>query len=95
MIDWKPINSAPKDGSVLRLKRIYKGSVVSEGDGVWGILADDAPSRSPMPPDPLGRPLPAGFEMESPEYLARPRWLTVDRMYHFPEPTHWRPRDGA
>jgi hypothetical protein len=85
MTDWQPIDSAPKDGSRVWAKRVHEGHIVKEGVAVWGINSADAPMRQwasggldgPIPPDP--------------EYADTARWLTEDRRYSFPTPTHWKP----
>jgi hypothetical protein len=34
--NWQPIETAPKDGTVLRLKRVYNGAVIADGRGYFG-----------------------------------------------------------
>lgn len=79
--DWQPIETAPRDGTRVQLRRIYKGSVVAEGEGLFGTLHDQAPVRQ-------GR----GARVADPVFVTRKHWLRADRMYLFPEPTHWMPR---
>lgn len=93
-MEWQPIDSAPKDGTVLRLKREHDGHVVKEGAGVWGPRAANAPLRHPTGPDPLGRMTAADLRLEEASrvaYADEPAWLTEDRLYSFPTPTHWMP----
>lgn len=94
MSDWLPIESAPKDGSEVRVKRVYKGRIVKEGMAVFDHLAPSAPSRAPMDHDPLNRMSPADCAREARDtaaYAAGKRWLLPGRMYAFPTPTHWHP----
>ena len=94
MSDWKSIETAPKDGTLVRLKRVYQGEVVTEGEGLFGQLRSDAPGRKPLGPDPLGRLTPADYHREAQETQAwadEDKWVKADRMYAFPTPTHWMP----
>lgn len=44
---WQRISSAPKDGTRVRLKRMFQGALVAEGEGYFGTVtihyADDKP----------------------------------------------------
>ena len=84
-MDWQPIETAPKDGSVIYAKRVYGGETIKEGRAVWGINSADAPMRG-WSPGGLYAPTPPDNE-----YADTPRWLTEDRRYSFPTPTHWLP----
>lgn len=87
------METAPKDGSEVYVRRVHNGHLVSEGLAVFGFLAVDAPSRFPIGPDPLGRLSATQYAAEArsrEEWTATPRWLQPDRRYAFPEPTAWR-----
>ena len=94
MEKWLDIKNAPKDGTVIELRRIYDGQLVAEGCGLFGTLHSDAPARRSISPDPLSRPSivsDATINEWIAESADQPRWMREDRMYRFPEPTHWRP----
>lgn len=102
MDGWRPIERAPKDGRLLRLKREYDGRVVAEGNGRFGLLHEAAPARRPLGSAPVGRLSPEAYERAahaSEQWASTPRWVTADRLYAFPVPTHWMPPvpypDGA
>ncbi len=83
MTQWRDIESAPRDGRRIWARRIYNSYIVKEGWAVWGINSPDAPMRFSAPGG-LAGDIPA-----SPECADTPRWLTEDRMFSFPDPTHW------
>lgn len=83
--EWRPIEEAPKDGSRQWVKRVHDGHLIREGFAVWGVNCADAPMRRELDGG-LGGPIPPDHD-----YADTPRWLTEDRMYSFPTPTHWRP----
>jgi hypothetical protein len=94
--EWQPIETAPRDGSVVRVKRVYQGRVIAEGDAVFGVAHPAAPQRQSLGPDPLGRLSAADYEAEDAATIAyadKPKWLKPDRMCSFPEPTHWLPAE--
>lgn len=94
MSDWQPIETAPRTGEIVHVRRVYNGRVVKEGRAVFGMLHRDAPSRVGLGLDPLGR-LGADDYLREVEavrdWVETPRWLNEDHMYAFPEPTEWLP----
>ncbi|QKC99145.1 hypothetical protein [Mesorhizobium sp. NZP2298] len=73
---WKKIDSAPKDGSIIRVKRIYEGSVVYDGPAAWRTVRFDSLT------DPL-----TGQQYAEAEHATG--WMRVDSEHRVPEPTHW------
>lgn len=84
-MEWQPIESAPRDGSPVWVKRVHEGRVVKEGWAVWGVNSDDAPMRQ-WGDGGLGEPIPPDND-----FADTARWLNPDRRYSFPTPTHWKP----
>ena len=83
MADWQSIDTAPKNGTPITVKRVYQGRVVYEGPAVWRAVTFPA-----LPPDPLGRP----ELVETGPYTAT-GWMRVDREKRVPTPTHWKPTE--
>ena len=93
---WQTIASAPQDGRIVRVKRVFEGKVVREGDAVYDLPHPSAPMLKPLGPDPLGRPYDHERDLALCEQArSEKRWLRPDRMYAFPEPTHWLPDNLA
>lgn len=94
MSDWQPIETAPKTGEPVHVRRVYNGRVVKEGKAVFGHFHEHAPSRQGLGLDPLGRMAAADYKREEAdrqEFVEIRRWINEDRMYAFPEPTEWLP----
>lgn len=92
MSEWKPIDSAPKDGSEVYVRRVFEGRVVKEGLAVFDVPVPTAPMLESIGPDPLGRPVDYASEARwIEEAKVNKRWLNPDRGYAFPTPTEWRP----
>jgi hypothetical protein len=83
MSDWLPIETAPKDGRPVWVRRLYEGRVVKEGWAVFDSLADAAPMRQ-WADGGLDPPIPPDHEAANER-----RWCNPDRLYRFPTPTHW------
>ena len=89
--DWQPIKTAPRDGTVVRLRRVFQGELVAEGPGRFAHFHDNAPARSRL----LDRRSTTDGTRDIEEHQARmamvaePRWLVEDGLFLFPEPTHW------
>lgn len=93
-MDWQDIETAPTDGRLVRLKRVWEGQTISDGVGRFGVIASDAPARAPLEPDLLGRLNAGDYTREAQanlKWLEAGHWLTEDCMYAFPTPTHWMP----
>lgn len=82
MRKWKLIETAPKDGTRVWVKRVYEGRIVTEGFAVFGVAHKNAPMRQPDH-------WPNETQKDRDDYANEPRWLKPDRMHSFPEPTHW------
>jgi len=80
MSKWLPIESAPKDGTTIRYRRVYNGRVTYEGKAEWRSVTFGALHDSQLPYDyakaydATGWMYPAGV---------------CDK--RVPEPTHWKP----
>lgn len=85
MTEWQDISTAPKDGTRVWCRRVYKGRLVKEGWAVWGTNSEDAPMRQETDGG-LWGVIPADNA-----YADTPRWLIEDRRYAFPAPTEWLP----
>lgn len=82
---WNPdMEAAPKDGSVIEVKREYMGDTLGPYRAVWGQYAADADMRK-WGDGGLGDPIPPNHE-----FADQFHWMREDRKYRVPEPTHWR-----
>ena len=83
-MDWQPIASAPRDGTVVYARRVYDGKLIAEGFAKWGVNSPTAPMRQWSS---------GGLYPDIPpnnEYADTARWVTHDGRFSFPEPTHWK-----
>jgi hypothetical protein len=98
MSGWLDIETAPKDGSKVWVRRMHQGRLVTEGWAVFGICHPAAPQLRALGTDPLGR-LSADDYAREEEWITasanRKQWLLPDRMYSFPTPTHWKETPDA
>ncbi len=78
MTEWKTIDTAPKDGRVIRYRRVHSGVTIFEGDAVWKTVT--FPDTQPHPITGIVDP---GFTATG--------WMCVDQERRVPEPTHWAP----
>lgn len=82
---WDPdMTAAPKDGSVIEVKREHEGRTMGPYRAVWGQYAADAEMRQ-WGDGGLDAPIPPNHE-----FADRFHWMREDRQYRVPEPTHWR-----
>lgn len=93
MSEWQDISSAPLDGTLVELRRVYQGKLIAVGPGFFGPDHPSAPSRTPLEPDPLGRP-----EVIDRYALVKradvAKWQADNGLYRFPAPTEWRPLES-
>lgn len=93
-IDWLPIADLPeemKDGRLVNVRRVYSGRVVAVGLACFAVPVESAPMLQPSEPHPLGDYIDREAEQATIEKVRISRtWLRPDRIYRFPEPTHWR-----
>lgn len=80
MSDWQPISTAPKDGSIIDVRRVDEGKVAFAGQASWRTVTFPA-----LPPHPIGG------DIYAPEETVT-GWMCADVDKRFPEPTHWKPR---
>ena len=76
--DWIDIASAPKDGSIIRYRRVMNGEVMFEGLAAWRAVHFEA-----LPAHPL-----TGEVYAPAEYAMG--WMMPDKAKRVPEPTHWQ-----
>ena len=77
------MGAAPRDGSVVRVRRVYGGDIVFEGYAVFASLAADASMRQWADG---GLDAPIAPDNDAANELG---WCKPDRRYRVPTPTHW------
>ena len=77
-MDWQPIDTAPKDGTICRVKCVHRGSIIKDGRAYFGDLTTDYSSHGIV----------AG--MADPGHTYDGIWIDEDG-HLFPQPTHWMP----
>jgi hypothetical protein len=81
---WLDIATAPKDGTLVRLKRVHKRSEIANGRGFFGnvtIHYHGGPFVST-----------GGLDYAEPSTQQfTDVWVDEDGRHLFPEPTHWMP----
>lgn len=80
-MDWRTIETAPKDGTVVRYRRVLDGKVAYEGFACWRTVHFDA-----LPPHPISGEVFAPAEDAT-------GWMWPDRDKRVPTPTHWAPTE--
>lgn len=76
MSEWQNIETAPKDGTVIELKRTHEG-LEFQGLGSWRTVTFSSFIN--------------GTHGIEPEQTVT-GWMRVSEEKRFPEPTHWRPQ---
>ena len=80
MTRWQSIDTAPKDGTPIWVRRKHGRAIVYEGPAVWRTQ-DFPPLRDAF-----------GVEIEPGQQITW--WCRVDRPYLVATPTHWLPGDA-
>jgi hypothetical protein len=82
---WQRILTAPMDGTRVRLKRVYEGRIIAEGEGYFGDVTISHGGYTFVN---------AGLETDYAEPFEETHcsvWVDGDGKHLFPTPTHWRP----
>lgn len=79
MSEWLNMETAPKDGTVIKVKRVFEGGLIYEGLACWRTVKFPA-----LPPHPLSGDIYAPAEDAT-------GWMRHDSEHRVPEPTHWMP----
>lgn len=78
MAEWQPIETAPRDGTVIQYRRMYEGREMFKGRACWRAVTFGALF------DPLtGERIADAYRGAG--------WMYPDRKKRVPEPTHWMP----
>ncbi len=75
--EWLHIETAPKDGRRVEVRRVHEGEIVYEGPAVWRSV------RFPALSDPISQ------KQFAEEYEAE-GWMDPDQDKRVPTPTHWK-----
>lgn len=81
-MEWQGIESAPKDGSPVQVRRIYQGRIVYDGPAEWRKVHFGE----------LREPIDGTVFAEAYDDTG---WMRVDSEHRVPEPTHWLPAPPA
>lgn len=85
---WQPIGTAPTDGRLVRLRRVYEGRTIVDRRGYFGNLTVTYGGCAYVSY--------GGIEYAEPEDVEYTDvWIDEDRCHLFPTPTHWKPDDGG
>ncbi len=74
---WQPMDTAPRDGRTIAVKRIYNGRIVYSGSAAWRTVHKGA----------LYDPLSGDRFAEECDITG---WMYPDEEFRVPDPTHWR-----
>ena len=80
--DWQDIETAPRDGRLVELKRLYNGYLIAHGRAYFGDLTVDYGKERP---DSAGKSV----------ITFRGVWIDPGLERPFSSPTHWRPISDA
>jgi hypothetical protein len=78
MTDWHPIDTAPRDGRAIEIRRVFGERIVHQSFATWRTIA--------LPPI-LGED--SANALVAPAIVVT-GWAYSDADYFVPSPTHWR-----
>lgn len=81
--DWVTIDTAPRNGRIIVVRRVYRRRVIYEGPAVWRTV-----TFPPIPPHPL-----TGDNRFGEAYVVT-GWMLPDQDKAVPTPTHWHPNQS-